>query len=248
MSNTTASCLIFGATGGIGQELVRRLVGSGARVVAVARGKERLDALAGEYPGLVTHQADATTPDGVAGAFAAAAEAFGGPPTGVTNLVGSLLLKPAHLTTDADWSEVIAQNLTTAFLTVREAARTMTGGGSVVLSSSVAARVGLANHEGIAAAKAGVHGLALAAASTYASRGLRFNVVAPGLVRTPLTARLTSSEAALKASTAMHPLGRIGEPQDAAAAFEFLLHPSNTWITGQILSVDGGLSTVRGRA
>jgi NAD(P)-dependent dehydrogenase (short-subunit alcohol dehydrogenase family) len=123
----------------------------------------------------------------------------------------------------------------------------MSQGGSVVLSSSVAARTGLANHEGIAAAKAGVTGLALAAAATYATRGLRFNVVAPGLVRTPLTSRLTSSEAALKASTAMHPLGRIGEPSDLASAYAFLLDPRHTWITGQVFGVDGGLSTVRGR-
>jgi NAD(P)-dependent dehydrogenase (short-subunit alcohol dehydrogenase family) len=195
-----------------------------------------------------TLQADATTTDGIAAAFDAAETAFGGPPAAVVNLVGSLLLKPAHLTTDADWTEVLAQNLHTAFYTVREAARRMTGGGSVVLSSTVAARVGLPNHEGIAAAKAGVSGLALSAAATYASRGLRFNVVAPGLVRTPLTARLTSSEPALKASTAMHPLGRIGEPADIASAIEFLVDPANSWITGQVLSVDGGLSTVRGRS
>ena len=91
--------------------------------------------------------------------------------------------------------------------------------------SSAAARLGLANHEAIAAAKAGVHGLVLSAAASYASRGIRVNAVAPGLVRTPLTARLTANEASLKASTALHALGRIGEPDDVASAIEWLLDP-----------------------
>jgi NAD(P)-dependent dehydrogenase (short-subunit alcohol dehydrogenase family) len=244
---SSPSYLIFGATGGIGHALCRRLSQEGAAILAVARGKERLDALAEELPGITTFATDATTAEGTSTAFTKALELFNGPPTGVANLVGSLLLKPAHLTSDSDWAEVIAQNLTTAFLTIREAARTMTSGGSVVLSSSVAARVGLPNHEGIAAAKGGIASMALAAAATYANRGLRFNVVAPGLVKTPLTARLTSSEPALKASTAMHPLGRIGEPDELAALYQLLLKPENSWITGQIFGADGGLSTVRGR-
>ena len=131
---------------------------------------------------------------------------------GVAHCVGSLLLKPAHLTTDDEWSATMAANLTSAFAVVRASARVMTGGGSVVLVSSAAARVGLANHEAIAAAKAGVIGLTLSAAATYAARGLRVNCVAPGLVRTPLTARLTSSEGSLRASTAMHPLGASASP------------------------------------
>jgi NAD(P)-dependent dehydrogenase (short-subunit alcohol dehydrogenase family) len=120
-------------------------------------------------------------------------------------------------------------------------------GGSVVLVSSAAARLGLANHEAIAAAKAGVIGLTLSAAATYAARGLRVNAVAPGLVRTPLTARITGSEAALKASTALHALGRIGEPEDVASAIAWLLDPAQSWVTGQVLGVDGGLATLRSR-
>ena len=86
----------------------------------------------------------------------------------------------------------------------------LTTGGSIVLASTVAARIGLANHEAIAAAKGGVQGLVLAAAASYAGRNIRVNAVAPGLVDTPLAAKLTGSELALKASTALHPLGRIG--------------------------------------
>ena len=116
--------------------------------------------------------------------------------------------------------------------------------GSVVFVSSAAAQHGQVNHEAIAAAKAGVQGLALSAAASYARRGLRFNCVAPGLTDTPLTARITGNDMAAKASLAMHALGRFGQPDEIAAPIEFLLDPANSWITGQVLGVDGGLGSV----
>ncbi|WP_042648007.1 SDR family NAD(P)-dependent oxidoreductase, partial [Legionella pneumophila] len=111
--------------------------------------------------------------------------------------------------------------------------------------SSAAALVGLANHEAIAAAKAGIIGLAQSAAATYASNNLRVNVVAPGMVNSPLTSSLLSNQLVLNASKAMHALGRIGVPEDIAHAIVFLLNPDNSWITGQVIAVDGGLSRVR---
>jgi NAD(P)-dependent dehydrogenase (short-subunit alcohol dehydrogenase family) len=108
--------------------------------------------------------------------------------------------------------------------------------------------IGLANHEMIAAAKAGVVGLAKSAAATYAASNLRFNVVSPGLTDTPLTDRITSNPNALKYSLNMHPLGRIGGVDDIARAVGFLLDPANSWITGQVLSVDGGLSSLKTQA
>ena len=149
------------------------------------------------------------------------------------------------MTTEQQYREVIEASLTTAFATVRAAGKAMLKGGSVVLISSAAALEGLANHEAIAAAKAGIIGLTLSAAATYAPANLRFNAVAPGLVRTPLTASLTGNENARKVSEAMHALGRLGEPEDVARAIVFLLDPANSWITGQVLGVDGGLSRIR---
>jgi NAD(P)-dependent dehydrogenase (short-subunit alcohol dehydrogenase family) len=122
------------------------------------------------------------------------------------------------------------------------------GGGSVVLVSSAAARIGLPNHEAVAAAKAGVLGLARSAAATYASRGVRVTVVSPGLVRTPLAARIVDHEPSLRASAAMHALGRIGEPEEVARMIAFLLAPEQGWITGQEFGVDGGLGTLRARS
>jgi len=156
-----------------------------------------------------------------------------------------MVLKPAHLTSREQYDDVVAASLTTAFATVRAAGRQMRGGGSVVLVSSAAALAGLSNHDAIAAAKAGVIGLTLAAASSYATQGLRINAVAPGLTQTKLTAGLTATEGSRKVSEGMHALGRLGTPEDVARGVVFLLDPANDWITGQVLGIDGGLSSLR---
>lgn len=238
--------VVLGATGGIGSELCRQLLASGANVVAGSRNSDTLREL-GETTGVRPFTLDATDIEQVAACLADALQTFGRV-DGVANCVGSLLLKPAHLTSDVEWQTTLAINLTTAFAAVRAGAKAMLQtGGSIVLVSSAAARIGFANHDAIAAAKAGVIGLTLSAAATYAARGIRVNCVAPGLVRTPMTDRITANEVSLKASTAMHALGRIGEPGDVAAAIEWLLSPEQSWITGQVLGVDGGLASVRSR-
>ena len=243
MDNETPVYVILGATGGIGSELCRRLSESGARVVAGARDEEKLAALEKEY-GAVTSALDATKTKEVDALFAKAKEEFGRV-DGAANCVGSFMLKPAHLTTEDEFSETISLNLNTAFGTVKAAANHMPDGGSVVLISSVAARVGLANHEAVAAAKGAVIGLTLASAASYVSRGLRFNAVAPGLIQTQMTANVTRSDTARQASLDLHPLGRLGEPEDVASAIAWLLDPAQSWMTGQVIGVDGGLSTLR---
>ena len=239
--------LVIGAAGGIGSALVRRLVASGGKVFLAGRDATRLQTLATEL-GMPWGTVEATDPDAIDGAAVRAVAELGGL-DGLANCAGSILLKPAHLTSAADWNATIATNLTSAFGCVRAAGRLMKGeGGSVVLVSSAAARVGLANHEAIAAAKAGIIGLVLSAAATYAKQKVRFNAVAPGLVRTPLSKGLLSSELAEKASVGMHPLGRLGEPDEVAAAIQWFLDPAQGWITGQVLGIDGGLADLRGRA
>lgn len=237
---------IVGATGGIGSALARRLATSGATLFLGARDDARLQSLAGETKAAY-QVVDATQSEQIDALIVATLKTYGRL-DGVVNCVGSLLLKPAHLTTNDDWDFTVRQNLHSAFYLLRAAAKAMqTNGGSIVLLSSAAARTGLANHEAIAAAKAGVIGLTLSAAASYAARGIRVNCVAPGLVATPLTARITGNETAVKASTAMHALGRIGAPEDVASAIAWLLDPANSWVTGQVIGVDGGLANVRAR-
>lgn len=242
MSFENTRFVIVGAAGGIGSALARRLKSQGSESILMGRSADTLARL-GEELGVQTYVLDASKADELERAVAAC-----GAIDGIVNCAGSLLLKPAHLTTEAEWSQTIAANLTTAYATVRAGAKALgPAGGSIVLCATAAARTGFANHEAIAAAKGGVIGLTLSAAATYAPRNIRVNCVAPGLVETPLTARITASEAGLKASRAMHPLGRIGRPEDVASGIAWLLDPENNWVTGQILGIDGGLGTVRSR-
>jgi 3-oxoacyl-[acyl-carrier protein] reductase len=237
--------VVLGATGGIGSALARRLVARGNQVLVAGRNPGKLEALAAEI-GAVPLVLDARKVAEVQAGLDRAVERFGRV-DGVANCVGSLLLKPAHLTSQDEFDATVATNLGSAFATVHAAGRVMRGGGSIVLVSSAAARLGLPNHEAIAAAKAGIIGLALSAAATYASRGLRVNCVAPGLVETPLTAGITGNAQAARASIGMHALGRLGSPDDVASAIEWFLAPEQSWVTGQVLGVDGGLGSVRAR-
>jgi 3-oxoacyl-[acyl-carrier protein] reductase len=238
--------VVVGASGGIGSEVCRRLAKPGVRLVLAARDAARLEALAAECHAkgaeCAVEPCDATDSTAIDAVFGRA-----GSVVGAVNLCGSILLKPAHATTNQEFADTLAANVTTAFNVLRGAVKVMAEGGSVVLMSSVAARFGLPNHEAIAAAKGAVGGLVLAAAATYAPRKIRVNAVAPALVRTPLSAKITANELSLKASTAMHPLGRIGEPADIAAVVAWLLAGESGWVTGQVFGVDGGMSAVKGK-
>lgn len=226
-----AHYLIIAASSGIGQATTDLLLANGHSVFTTARDHSKI------IPDAVLDARDFAAVDNV---FSQA-----GALDGVVNCCGSLLLKPAHLTSQEQYQSVIDASLTTAFATVRAAGKYLQKGGSVVLISSAAAMTGFANHEAISAAKAGIVGLTLSAAATYASANIRFNAVAPGLTQTPLTAYLTHNDGARKYSESMHALGRLGKPEDIARAIMFLLDPANDWITGQVLSVDGGLANVR---
>jgi NAD(P)-dependent dehydrogenase (short-subunit alcohol dehydrogenase family) len=237
------SFVVLGATGSTGTALVVELKDRGARVLACSKNAEKVKAMADDL-GVTGFTLDATDPAQVARAFQFAKETFG-EVQGAVNLVGSILLKPAHLTKDSEWEQTLSLNLNTAFYVVREAAKTITEGGAIVLVSTAAARVGLANHEAVAAAKGGVIGLTLAAAATYAARNIRVNCVAPGLVDTQMSARIVGNEAAAKASMNLHALGRFGKPEDVASMITFLLDPAHDWVTGQVFGVDGGLGTLK---
>ncbi len=236
--------LVVGAAGGIGSALCRELQSETSHLALAGRRVEPLQALASEVGGSV-HPVDATSLDALQAVVSEVVAEYGRL-DGIVNCAGSILLKPAHRTSAEEWRDTIAANLDTAFSTVRAGAQAMLKtGGSIVLLASAVARIGLPNHEAIAAAKAGVIGLARSAAASYASRGIRVNVVSPGLVRTPLSSHLTANAAMEQASTSMHALGRLGEPGDVARAIAWFLDPQQSWVTGQVLGVDGGLGSIR---
>lgn len=239
-----SSFALFGGAGGIGSAVCRELRARGAQVAVIGRSEEKVTALC-EETGAVGWVGDAADVPTVQRILEEVRARFGRL-NGVVNAVGSLILKPAHLTTPTEWSETMSQNLGTAFAVLRGAVKTVESpGSSIVLVSSAAARTGLANHEAIAAAKAGVIGLTLSAAATYASQGIRINCVAPGLTKTPLTQRIVSNPESERFSRSMHALGALGEPSDVAHMIVYLLGGESRWVTGQVFGVDGGLASVR---
>lgn len=235
--------LIISASSDVGFLTAQNLVAQGKKIFITAQNQEKLNELKSTLgcDGEVLNAAD----------FAATQTVFEQASTnlgsldGVVNFAGSVIIKPAHLTSFDDYQKTIEANLTTAFSTIRASTKTLKNGGSVVLISSAAAMQGISNHEAIAAAKGGIIALAKSAAATYAEQNIRFNVVAPGLTKTKLTQKITGSENALRASIAMHALGRIGKAEDVAAMVEFLLSDKANFITGQVIGVDGGLSNLQ---
>lgn len=238
-----ATYVIFGATGGIGRALVEQL-SSAHIVIAVGREQVKLDQLQQEFSSIEVHPLTGTTLEAYQQALSAIQQQYDSI-DGVAHAVGSILLKPVGMISLAEWQETLDINLNSAFFCVRAIAQVIKQNCSTVLFSSAAASLGLPNHEAIAAAKAGVEGLMRSAAASYAAKNLRFNCIAPGLTQTPLTEKIFASERAVNFSTQMHGLNRLGRPEQIASMAAWLLDPQNDWMTGEVIHLDGGLSTVK---
>ncbi|MEQ8208410.1 MAG: SDR family oxidoreductase [Lacipirellulaceae bacterium] len=235
--------VILGATGSVGTALASHLAAQGTKLLLGGRDRDAIDRL-GEQFDCRTSNVEASDGESITAAIELAKKEHGRV-DGVVNCIGSVLLKPAHTTSDEEWNDVLTTNLFSSFAAVRAAAKAMRSeGGSIALVSSAAAQIGLPNHEAIAAAKAGIAGLVRSAAATYGNRGIRVNAVSPGLVKSEMTRKLWESEATAKHSEGMHALGRLGEPEDIASALAWLVDPKNSWVTGQVLGVDGGLGSL----
>jgi NAD(P)-dependent dehydrogenase (short-subunit alcohol dehydrogenase family) len=239
---TNDIALVTGARGGIGRALVARLRARGLRVAAVGRDLATLN----DVPAEAHIAADMTTPEGAAAAFEACREQLGAAPSWLAHAVGSTLIAPLHRTRAEQAREVLRINLESSLWTLQAWITSLNGApGAAVFVSSVVARIGVANHEAIAAAKGGVEALVRGAAATYAAQGLRINAVAPGMTETPMTQGMLKIPAMREGAAKQYPLGGVQTADEVAAVMDWLLSDNAARLTGQVLAVDGGFTTVR---
>jgi 3-oxoacyl-[acyl-carrier protein] reductase len=238
MDFTGKNILIVGASSGIGLATAQKLAAAGATLFTASRSlPAELAALGATH---ITY--DATQPVGTA---------FDNLPDVLHGLVycpGSIKLRPFERVPVEDFRIDFELNVLGAVQALQATIKRLKkaqGGGSVVLFSTVAAAVGMSFHTSIATAKAAVEGLTRALAAEYAASGLRVNCLAPSLTDTPLAAALLNTPEKAEAGAKRHPLQRVGRADDLAAMATFLLSDQATFITGQVLAVDGGMGKLK---
>ncbi|OYU49013.1 MAG: short-chain dehydrogenase [Rhizobiales bacterium PAR1] len=234
--------LIYGGTGGIGSATARKLRARGYALHLVGRDESKLAALADELGATMTlGDIDDST------VFARAAAEAGPVLAGLVYAVGSINLKPLARLTATDFERDFRLNAMGAALAVQAALpalKASEGTASVVLFSTVAVAQGFTAHASVSMAKGAVEGLTRALAAELAPK-IRVNAIAPSLTKTPLAKALTGNEQMATAIAAMHALPRLGEAEDSAALATFLISEEAGWMTGQVIGVDGGRSTLR---
>lgn len=237
--------IIFGATGGIGSNLAIDLKSSGKDVILCSRDEKKLKVLSIQMDSDF-YICDSIQEDCIKNIFDCVYKKYGRI-DGVANCIGSFFIKPLEKTSLKEFYEVLNVNLTSSFLIIKEAVEKMSlhKSGSILLFSSCAAKIGLVHHEAISAAKGAIEALGRSAAASYACKNIRINTISPGLIDTPLSKPITSNEIALKTSIGFHPLGRIGQVNDIIPLANFLLSEKSGFITGENISVDGGLTHIK---
>ena len=228
--------LIFGATGSVGSSLAEQLKNSGNDVHLVARNESEVKAFAEKL------NCSYTVADVLEDGFIEKVKSDINEIKGIAYCVGSIDLKPLRMVTEADMNKCMKLNLYSAIEAIKGFQEILKKNkGSVVLFSTVAAQRGFTNHTIIASAKAAVEGLTVTLAAEFAPN-IRVNCVAPSLSKSKIAEPMLKNPAIAEGIAKAHPLKRLGEGKDSAALAKFLITEDSSWVTGQVIAVDGGRS------
>jgi NAD(P)-dependent dehydrogenase (short-subunit alcohol dehydrogenase family) len=232
--------LIFGATGSIGSSLAQQLKDSNQEAHLISRNEDELKALS-EKLGFSFTVVDVLEDGFIDQIKSAVSDDI---IKGLAYCIGSIDLKPLKRVTESDMNKCMKLNLYSAIEAIQGFQDELKkSNGSIVLFSSVAAQKGFTNHTIIASAKAAIEGLTVTLAAEFAP-SIRVNCIAPSLTDSKISQSMLKSEVVAEALAKAHPLKRLGEGKDSASLAKFLLGGENSWVTGQIIGVDGGRSSL----
>jgi 3-oxoacyl-[acyl-carrier protein] reductase len=226
--------LIIGASSGIGLETASQLISKGYSVFSASR---NAPAIAG-----ISHiNWDATNPDSTV--FASLPDEL----HGVVYCPGTINLKPFHRLSQDDFKNDFQINVLGAISVIQAVLPKLkkANNASIVMYSTVAAKIGMGFHASVAASKGAIEGLTISLAAELAGAKIRVNCIAPSLTDTPLATNLLSSDEKKEASNKRHPIGRYGTSADIANMTTFLLSDDSGWITGQVFGIDGGMGSIK---
>jgi NAD(P)-dependent dehydrogenase (short-subunit alcohol dehydrogenase family) len=228
--------LIFGATGSIGSSLAEQLKGSGYDIHLVAKNEGEVSAIASKLG------CSFTVVDVLENNFIEKVKADVPDIKGIAYCVGSIDLKPLRMVKEEDFNKCMKLNLYSAVEAIKGYQESLKKNkGSIVLFSTVAAQRGFTNHAIIASAKAAVEGLTVSLAAEFAPN-IRVNCIAPSLTNSKIAEPMLKNKVLAEGIAKAHPLKRLGEGKDSASLAKFLISDESSWITGQIIAVDGGRS------
>ena len=228
--------LIFGATGSIGSSLAEQLISSENNVHLVGRNESQLKNIS-EKLGCTS-----TVADVLESGFIEKVKNDVSEIKGIAYCVGSIDLKPLRMVTEQDFNKCMKLNLYSAVEAIKGYQESLKKNkGSIVLFSTVAAQRGFTNHAIIASAKAAIEGLTVSLAAEFAPN-IRVNCIAPSLTNSKIAESMLKNKVLADGIAKAHPLKRLGEGKDSASLAKFLITEDSSWITGQVIAVDGGRS------
>ena len=234
----TAKYLIFGATGAIGSNLANQLYNADQDIHLVARNEEELKSLSEEL------KCSYSVADVLENNFIDKVKSEINEIKGIAYCVGSIDLKPLRMVNENDFQKCMKLNLFSAVEVIKAYQDSLKKNkGSIILFSTVAVKRGFTNHSIIASTKAAVEGLTISLAAEFAPN-IRVNCIAPSLTNSKIAQPLLKNTIIAESIAKAHPMKRIGEGKDAAAMAKFLLTDESSWITGQIIGVAGGRSSI----